>query len=471
MEAWVHEWVRKKREDGERGIEIKHFGNSYYVYRSTTVWDKEAKKRRKRSVYLGKLDKERGFIKRERKTPSFKPKSIRQHGNAMLLHHAMRDILPLLRESFDEYWQEIYALAITRMLGMTPLKRVENVWKRLYDPYKLTPRLSPKLLAVVLRDVGADRSGQSIIFRELARNGRQFVYDLSVVFTRSEGINFAELGYNKDHIYLPQIQIALLYAVDTCLPTMIRALPGSVKDITTLTASLSEVEIEGKILILDRGFFSEDVAAFLLQHEIAFLLPAKRNSALYGVRIHLTQHFFYRERLIRYGKRRQEAYFLYLFEDAVLRMEEEKTLYKRLDERKITREEFEKGHKSAGRILILSSLDRVGEDIFMMYKQRGHVETQFDSYKNVLHADRMYLQDDESVFGHLFISFLALYGYCKLEKVLKKAGLLRRYSPADVLEEFSKVYLFTDGTQEVISEIPKKVAELEAKMGVDVFPK
>jgi len=33
------------------------------------------------------------------------------------------------------------------------------------------------------------------------------------------------------------------------------------------------------------------------------------------------------------------------------------------------------------------------------------------------------------------------------------------------------VYRFTDGTQEVISEIPRKVAELEAKMGVDVFPK
>jgi transposase len=469
MEAWVHEWVQAKRGDGERGIEIKRFGNSYYVYRSTTFWDKEAKKRRKRSIYLGKLDKERGFIERE--IPSFKPKSVRQYGNAMVLHRAMADILPLLRESFDKHWQEIYALAITRMLGMTPLKRVESMWERLYDPNKLTPKLSPKLLATILRDVGTDWSGQSSIFRELARNGRQFVYDLSVVFTRSEGVNFAELGYNKDHMYLPQIQLALLYAVDTGLPTMIRALPGSVKDITTLTASLGDVEIKGKILILDRGFYSEDVVALLLQREIAFLLPARRNSPLYEVRIHLTKHFFYRDRLIRYGKRRHEGYFLYLFEDAVLRMEEEKTLYKRLDERKTTREELETGRKVAGRILILSCLDREGEEMFMMYKQRGHVETQFDSYKNVLHADRMYLQDDESVFGHLFISFLALYGYCKLEKELKKAGLLQRFSPADVLEEFSKVYLFTDGTREVVSEIPRKVADLEAKLGGDVFPK
>ena len=124
-----------------------------------------------------------------------------------------------------------------------------------------------------------------------------------------------------------------------------------------------------------------------------------------------------------------------------------------------------------GRIIILTNLDREGEEVFMMYKQRGQVETPFDSYKTVLHADRMYLQDDESVFGHLFISFLALYGYCKLEKELKKAGQLQRFSPADVLEEFSKVYLFTDGTREVVSEIPRKVADLEAKMGGDVFPK
>lgn len=340
MEDWVREWVQARRGDGEQGIEIKHLGNSYYVYRSTTVWDKEAKKRRKRSVYLGKLDEERGFIRRDREIPRVKPKSVRQYGNAMLLHRAMTDILPLLRESFAKHWQEIYALAITRILGAVPLKRVGSVWERLYDPNKLTPKLSPKQLAAILRDVGGDWSGQDLIFRELARNGRQFVYDLSVVFTSSEDVTFAEAGYNKDHVFLPQIQLALLYTVDNGLPTMIRALPGSIK---------------GKILILDRGFYSEDVVAYLLQREISFLLPTRRNSTLYDVRIHLTRHFFYRERLIRYGKRRIEGYFLYLFEDAQLGVEEEKTLYKRLDEGKLPeksskRDSNEPGGSSFSRI-------------------------------------------------------------------------------------------------------------------------
>nr|AAU82312.1 conserved hypothetical protein [uncultured archaeon GZfos14B8] len=471
MEKWVSDWVRAQRSEGKRGIEIKNFGSAYYVYRSTTFWDKELKKRRKRSTYLGKLDKERGFISSKKGTPRFRPRSIRQYGNAMLLHRAMQDLLPLLKEGFDELWQEIYALATTRILGYTPLERVASVWGRLHDPNNLTPNLSSKKLSEVLKAVGSDRGGQDIIFRELSRNGRQFVYDLSVVFTRSEGINIAEMGYNKDHVYVPQINRALLYSVDNGLPTMIKALPGSIKDITSLYNSLREIGIEGKILILDRGFFSKDVVAFLLEQKTSFLLPARRNSKLYDIRIHLTGHFFYRERLIRFGKRRVEGYFLYLFEDAVLRMEEEKTLYKRLDEETIDKEKLGRGLKRAGRILLISDLDKEGGEVFMMYKQRGGVENQFDTYKNVLNADRMYLQDDESVFGHLFTSFLALYGYCTLETVLKEAGLLRKFSPMDLLEEFSKVYIVTDGEQEVISEIPRKVAELDKLLGIDVFPK
>ena len=47
----------------------------------------------------------------------------------------------------------------------------------------------------------------------------------------------------------------------------------------------------------------------------------------------------------------------------------------------------------------------------------------FDTYKTVLNADKLYLQDDESVFGHVFIAFLSLYIHCKQEQLLKKAKL------------------------------------------------
>jgi transposase len=136
----------------------------------------------------------------------------------------------------------------------------------------------------VLKVLGSDREGQDLSFRELSRNGWRFVYDLSVIFTRSKASTLQKLGHNKDHVYLPQINLALLYSVDKGLSTMIRALLGSIKDITSLYNSLIRCgSIEGKILILDRVFFSEDVVAFLLEQGMSFLLPARRNSMLYNI--------------------------------------------------------------------------------------------------------------------------------------------------------------------------------------------
>jgi transposase len=80
------------------------------------------------------------------------------------------------------------------------------------------------------------------------------------------------------------------------------------------------------------------------------------------------------------------------------------------------------------------------QEMYELYKKREQFEKMFDTYKNVLDADRLYLQDDESVFGHVFISFLSLYAYYKLEGMLKTAELNRRMSPIDLLLQYSKVY-------------------------------
>ena len=90
------------------------------------------------------------LISSKKEIPRFRPKSIRHYGNAMLLHKAMRDLLPLLKEGVDELWEEIYALATVRILGYVSLKRMGSVWERLYDPNEFTPNLSPKKLSGVL---------------------------------------------------------------------------------------------------------------------------------------------------------------------------------------------------------------------------------------------------------------------------------------------------------------------------------
>ena len=90
IEQWVKDRVKKQRESGEKGIEIKKQANSYYVYRSTTYWDKKAKKRRKKSTYIGKLSRDGLREKKEKRV------TVKQYGNAVLLQEAMKDIVTSL---------------------------------------------------------------------------------------------------------------------------------------------------------------------------------------------------------------------------------------------------------------------------------------------------------------------------------------------------------------------------------------
>ena len=68
---------------------------------------------------------------------------------------------------------------------------------------------------------------------------------------------------------------------------------------------------------------------------------------------------------------------LNLFEDQDLRLEEQKTLYKKLDKHKIDREKFEELMKKAGKILIVTDMDVEKEEIYHIYKKREVVEKMY----------------------------------------------------------------------------------------------
>ena len=174
--------------------------------------------------------------------------------------------------------------------------------------------------------------------------------------------------------------------------------------------------------------------------------------------------------MIRCGCKKLGNKYLYLFEDQVLMLEERDTLYDKLDAGRITKVELHEEMKKSGRILIISNRKMNEQEAYELFKRRESVEKMFDTYKSTLSADRLYLHDDESVFGHVFIAFLSLYAYCKLELLLKKAGANKKMTPGDLLFEFSKVYHIDFGEHGKIMEVPKKIRDIEAKLGLNIFP-
>ncbi|WP_197073931.1 hypothetical protein [Methanosarcina sp. WWM596] len=112
----------------------------------------------------------------------------------------------------------------------------------------------------------------------------------------------------------------------------------------------------------------------------------------------------------------------------------------------------------------------IPEDVFLMYKKRDTVEKHYDTYKSILEADKLYLQDNESLFGHIFVSFLSLYGYVKIQNCIRKADLTSKYSPRDLIEQFRKVYMMDLDGQMILTEVPKKIGEMEKKVKLEVIP-
>jgi transposase len=51
-----------------------------------------------------------------------------------------------------------------------------------------------------------------------------------------------EYGYNRDGLFLPQINLSLIMDKDLGIPVMYDIYPGSIYDVTTLTGTLTKLE-------------------------------------------------------------------------------------------------------------------------------------------------------------------------------------------------------------------------------------
>jgi len=227
--------------------------------------------------------------------------------------------------------------------------------------------------------------------------------------------------------------------------------------------------LDGVTVVVDRGMASYDLIPVFKEKHMSYILPLKRNFKVIDYSMELNEFFVYRRRSIKWCKKKlEDKVFLYLFEDVKLRSEEENTFISQVVSGSKKREDLKQEGIKFGKIAILSDLNIDGEKVYLMYKQREYVECAFDVLKNPLESDKTYLGDDDAVRGYFFVSFVALYLYYALMNKLREKELLKKISVRELLLEFSKVYVVTDGRREIISEIPKKVEELAKKIEIDI---
>ncbi|HII14171.1 MAG TPA: transposase [Nanoarchaeota archaeon] len=466
MERWVLVLLNKERKKRKQPLEVKKLNNNYYLYRSTTRWDKEKQKIRKVSEYLGRITKN-GVVKKQ---DTHVVRSVYHYGNARLLHVLSSEIEELLKKNFPQHWQELLACAIVKTIRPVPLKLIRSVWETLFLSTQMHAHLSPKAVGEMMREIGVNYVSQKNFFDGIIKGSKALVFDLSSLFSHSENLRFAEKGHNPDHAYIPQINFLLFFSLDKQLPVMLRPLHGSVRDIKALKNAIDEIETKESILVLDRGFASYKLAE-LLKSSFKFILPLRRDFKIIDYHMSLRQSFVYRKRGVNWAMKKTNQGFLYIFEDVKMRSEEETTFIGLAEEGKRHIGDKNREALRFGKISLLSNSKMDGQQVYLMFKQRESIEVAFDAMKNELENDKTYLHDDDAVRGYFFVSFLSLYLYYQILRKLKEKKLVSKISVNEVLLELSKVYEIHLGNRKKFSEVPHKVEKLVAALEVDIFPK
>lgn len=458
---WVVKWKTK-------GMHVVRKGDFYYLYRVHSEWNRE--KGRAQLItdeYLGRITPD-GLIepKYKRMMKRYDQISVKEYGASSLLMHLSEDIRVALKDNFPE-WREIFVFSCMRLIHTTTIKNVEFHYQNSYLSDVLEASTYPKHIGDMLRSVGMDRTAITNFMREFISKSRYLAVDLTSVISLSEGVISAMLGHDSADSHLPIIQLLLLFNLEEKEPSYYRILSGSITSVMSVSNTMEESGISNVVLVGDTGFYSSGNVKNLEDRKIHYILPIKRNSRLIPYNIEMNRYFLYEDRPVWYsfsaGKRN-----VYLFQDSSLKAEEEKDFLRREEGKRGAVSKFRAVEKKMGKIAVVTDLKVSGEILYDVLKTRVDIEQAYDSLKNTIHADRTYVRDDYQMQGWMLVNFISLMLHYRIFNLLRKRGMLRHYSPRDVIEHLERISRLKIGEEWKYSEIPKKSRKIMEELDLHI---
>ena len=469
------DWVMKHK---TKGTEIRKIGKYYYIYKVRSEYDKEKKRAKKiTEKFLGKITED-GLIKPklERALESQKNISVKEFGASQFISNESSDLIQNLKGIFPDTWKEIYTFAVFRFFYSSPIKNVQDHYHGSYlSDIILDAKVSPKTISKVLHSIGRQRQLIKKFLSKYIVEGESIAIDLTHVFSLSENVISATLGRNSQHEFTPQINLFLLFSLERMRPIFYRLVPGSIRDVSCLLLSMEESQVKDIILVGDKGFYSSDNIKELDTNKIRYILPLRRNSQFIDYtpltlpgKKQFDGHFLFENRVIWHYELGIDGKRIVTFLDGKLKVEEERDFLSRAEGDELKMEQFHNKESRFGTISIITGLDIPPQRIFELLKSRVEIEITFDTFKNVLNADRSYMRDDSAMEGWMFVNFIALLLYYKVYGLLISKDALSKYSPKDVILHLSRVFNVKIGDNWVASEIPKKTRLLIEKLEIDL---
>ena len=516
-----------------------------YAYESTSRWDKEKKQSRSTRKLIGIVDLKTGEIKpttkkkRAPKKPAVSPETPwlyakRKFYGATYLFDCIAKatgVVDDLQVCFPDTYNELLSVAYYLILeDKNPLSRFPK-WSILHThpcARTITSQQSSELFAEITED-------QRMHFFRLQAKRRlekeYWAFDTTSVSSYSETLRQVRYGKNKDADPLPQINLALLYGEESCLPFYCKKLAGNIPDVLTIRQLLKDMEFLGcnkTKLVLDRGFYSENNINALYFEHLKFLMGAKLNlkfvatqvdqvrdtirawqnflpdAETYGVTVPILWKYR-RARPYKQDEIQEERrMYIHIYFNTLRALEDERkftTLIYRLNG-ELTTGNREKAHEplyeryfTVKTTPVRGAKIEVKEDVLagarrnfgffaligneamdasralLIYRHKDLVEKAFDNIKDRLDMRRVNVSSDLSLDGKIFVEFIALILISFLHKAMLDKHLYSCYTMHELLDELELIERFDrQGHAPQIGEITQKQSDIFKALGFSIPP-
>lgn len=481
------QWVQPFKEPK---TEIKHIKGTYYKYAVSYRYNPSKKRTDKVSgVLLGKITREDGFVPSPKNTlrKEFvdRPVDIKNFGLFHLYSSLMQEELESLRAFFSDHVCEVlFSFSMFRWAYNTPIKRAPYYYGHDFcsQQFSVGP-ITDKQVSGTLRAVGERRTTvlawMKSLLPEGERSREEFVMmDSTHVYSRSELLTVTAKGYNSNFDFERQVRLMYLFSLQQQKPVYYRLINGNITDIKSMALCVEEMQLANVIYIADKGFYSERNIEMMKSEGLQYIIPVQRNNKLIDYAPLLgadfkqgLSYFIHQERIIWHYSYRAGGQDLVTFLNEGLRAKEESDYVRRIATlpEKYSREKFIKKLHGFGTLTFTYHIktEKTCQEIYQAYKQRNEVEIMFDSYKNFLKADTMYMQDRYVLEGWLTANFMAMIAYHKLYGRIREAEKMEKYSPKDIIELSKSIYRLKINGEWKLSEITKKDLALFKKLKID----
>lgn len=413
------------------------------------------------------------------KVPAKKGIDIKDYGEVFLCDKLGKDLLQELAYVWDiDDAKRIYVLALLRA-AYGDIKNRDVMMQ--YDTSFASEfypgvHLSEQAISAFLQEIGQAYALISTFMRQRVQKfiGKDIIIDGMLKDYNSQDGYLSEFSRKARTKGSKDLSLMYAYSPELKEPIAVKPYPGNMLDNTAVRDFVKEFKIEKGLMIIDKGFWSEELFSDVDKKDgMSYLVPMKQNSAFiknYGMD-NPTEHLAgYKDETILFKKvKMKSGGYLYSFRNPKMSFEQEIGYVQQAESKgKFDSDTYAEKRSLFGLIVFKSKSDVDPLTAYEAYAKRWQIEVIFNLYKNIIDRTTVNVHTDYRVYATELINFLSTVITTRVKNELVKTEVSKSYSYKQVfkyLSKYKKARISESGKWEPIIMV-KYITELTEKLGV-----